>query len=464
MQTQPSFGHWLKELRTVHDLTQAQLADLLACSISTIRKLETGQRRPSRDMAERLTKHFDLPLEEIQSFVHWARTQASSEQSVAFLDTAQNTLNDAVGDKHPVPLVGQDIVAALARLEQEYESVRSMLNLLLEGANIEQALAMVGKGEQLWKIYGYLSEGRQRLRDGLTQSNDEPSLIRAKALHLAGALARTQADFEQAQTLHEQSLRLFIELGDDNGVASELDHLAWVAQGRGDYERSQELALESIASFKRLGDKQGVANALNHVGLAALYKGEYEQAVSLYQESLELAREIGNNYAAARAMNNLGEVARVRGAYQQAKAYYSQSLTMAEELKHKSSSAAALHNLGYLALHESDSASAESLFKNSLEQFEELGDRQGIAECLAGLGGVAVENGLPLQAVQLLGASTALLDSLGSPFQPTDQAEFQCYLTALRTSLDSEAFSIAWVKGQQMTTDQAIDYASTPTG
>ena len=54
MSTPPLFGSWLKRLRAHHDLTQERLAELVYCSVQTIRFFESGKRRPSIEMAERL--------------------------------------------------------------------------------------------------------------------------------------------------------------------------------------------------------------------------------------------------------------------------------------------------------------------------------------------------------------------------------------------------------------------------
>jgi transcriptional regulator with XRE-family HTH domain len=49
-----SFGYWLRRRRKALDLTQAELAVRAGCVLTTIKKLETGVRQPSRQLAERL--------------------------------------------------------------------------------------------------------------------------------------------------------------------------------------------------------------------------------------------------------------------------------------------------------------------------------------------------------------------------------------------------------------------------
>ena len=55
----------LKVLRAERDLTQAQLADALAVSRQTINAIEKGKFDPSLPLAFRVSRLFQLPIEEI---------------------------------------------------------------------------------------------------------------------------------------------------------------------------------------------------------------------------------------------------------------------------------------------------------------------------------------------------------------------------------------------------------------
>jgi transcriptional regulator with XRE-family HTH domain len=75
MEGEQTFGHWIRKLRKELDLTQEQLADRVGCSIETIHKVESGQRRLSRPLAERLARFLELTPEEQARFVNAARAQ-----------------------------------------------------------------------------------------------------------------------------------------------------------------------------------------------------------------------------------------------------------------------------------------------------------------------------------------------------------------------------------------------------
>src|SRR5947209_4057395 len=78
-----SFGAWLKEHRKAHDLTQEELADRVGCSRDHIRKMELGQRRPSRQVAELLGGDLGVPAVQWPAFVRWARTEGMRDPRIS---------------------------------------------------------------------------------------------------------------------------------------------------------------------------------------------------------------------------------------------------------------------------------------------------------------------------------------------------------------------------------------------
>ncbi len=68
-----AFGTWLKRRRQELGLTQQQLGQQVSCSTITIRKLEKGEFRPSRETADLLAKALKLTTDQRQKFVVLAR-------------------------------------------------------------------------------------------------------------------------------------------------------------------------------------------------------------------------------------------------------------------------------------------------------------------------------------------------------------------------------------------------------
>ena len=76
-----SFGNWIRRRRKALDLTQQELARRVGCSSSLIFKIESDGRRPSRQIAELLAEHLEIPPEQRDSFLKVATTGKDDGQS-----------------------------------------------------------------------------------------------------------------------------------------------------------------------------------------------------------------------------------------------------------------------------------------------------------------------------------------------------------------------------------------------
>src|SRR5512147_507380 len=92
----PYFSEWLKRRRQELDLTQEQLAQRASCSVFAIRKMESGQRRPSRQLAELLAKALEIPCEDQAVFIKAARGELSMERLTSFAHTPSGESQPAV--------------------------------------------------------------------------------------------------------------------------------------------------------------------------------------------------------------------------------------------------------------------------------------------------------------------------------------------------------------------------------
>jgi transcriptional regulator with XRE-family HTH domain len=75
MEPTTSFGYWLRRRRKGLDLTQDALARQAGCALGTLKKIETDERRPSKQLAERLADCLALPAGERAAFLRVARAE-----------------------------------------------------------------------------------------------------------------------------------------------------------------------------------------------------------------------------------------------------------------------------------------------------------------------------------------------------------------------------------------------------
>lgn len=110
-----SFGDWLKARRRALDLTQEELAGRVGYSIFALRKIESGERRPSKQLAGLLAAAVKVPEKDQPSFIRVARGELIAE-------TKDRACQISVGaEKHPGNEQLQGIRAK--RLEQSLETI-----------------------------------------------------------------------------------------------------------------------------------------------------------------------------------------------------------------------------------------------------------------------------------------------------------------------------------------------------
>jgi predicted ATPase/transcriptional regulator with XRE-family HTH domain len=87
-----SFGAWIKRRRKALDLTQQELAQRVGCSASLIFKIESDERSISRQMAELLAEHLEIPSDQRDLFMRVARQEkmVDSLELPSRLPTAQS--------------------------------------------------------------------------------------------------------------------------------------------------------------------------------------------------------------------------------------------------------------------------------------------------------------------------------------------------------------------------------------
>jgi predicted ATPase/transcriptional regulator with XRE-family HTH domain len=86
-----TFGQWLRLRRKALDLTQNELATRVGCSVGALRKIESGDRKPSKQLAGLLAKGLEISGEDELIFIRVARgdlhlerlSQSSADKSFA---------------------------------------------------------------------------------------------------------------------------------------------------------------------------------------------------------------------------------------------------------------------------------------------------------------------------------------------------------------------------------------------
>jgi len=150
-----SFGNWVKRRRKALDLTQQELAQRVGCSLATIVKIESDERRPSRQIAELLVQHLEIPAEQSEKFLKVARKEKSVDTLGDIVDTTQPSPKPGTQiPQSPGSLIGREFeLAEITRLMEDSKCRLLTLTgaggigktrLALETASQQQAVFELG--------------------------------------------------------------------------------------------------------------------------------------------------------------------------------------------------------------------------------------------------------------------------------------------------------------------------------
>jgi len=367
----------------------------------------------------------------------------------------------ALAEQAEAKLESVDQLEWINRMEQEHDNLRAALewSKAAKGAG-ELCLRLAGTLGLFWEARGYFSEGRERISAVLSiEAAQGRTAARAKLLARAAELAYRQSDYAATVELAEESLAIYREVGDKQGIATVLIKLGNAATEAGDYETASGFLEEALTSWQELEDKHGTARALISLGWAALRPGDYQLANARLEAALAISRELEDTRSIGFELSGLGEVALRRGDYMRATKLLEESLELRRQLGSKWGVGVSLGTLGWVAIREGDWKRALARLGESLEVRQEIGDKGGSAWCIERLAEVSLAQGNPEKAIRLLSAAGALRISIGSVIDPADQPEYQNRRAALRAELGQERFAALWEEGRALTLEQAITYA-----
>ncbi len=135
---------------------------------------------------------------------------------------------------------------------------------------------------------------------------------------LANALCDETADYEAPKLLYAESLALYRELGNLNGMAKALVNQGAVYYGLDDYSQAKCLFEQSLQIYRQIEYPLGIAIVSNNLAMIARHLGNLAEARELLEESLAIKRATGNVNAIIYSLLEIGAVNIAEGKYTEA--------------------------------------------------------------------------------------------------------------------------------------------------
>jgi transcriptional regulator with XRE-family HTH domain len=282
-----SFGEWLKFQRRAKGWTQKELALHLHCSISTLRKLEAEERRPSAQAIERLADIFTIAPTERKSFLKFARGdwKAGSHPdhgNAPWQSISMVTLPTA-------NYIGHEEVAGLLRLARESQDAAEKITLLHQAYELAESLGDVHKQvETLWQLGWTDSANRFKYWEkalGLARPWIQIQDL-ADKLSTVGFFFILSEDLQTAQKYLDESSALYRQLNMKPAAVHLLSAQAQIALMHGDFDMAELYLQEHARIALSFGSKIDYLWSQVRLGYVGLRAGKLDEACRKFMETI----------------------------------------------------------------------------------------------------------------------------------------------------------------------------------
>lgn len=355
------------------------------------------------------------------------------------------------------------------RMAAEQDNLRAALDWGLSQAP-DSGLRIAGAANLFWTAGGYSAEGFRWTQRALAQvenaplaagRTDEQRLVaRAKALCGLTRLYLSLGDNHSAKRAAEESVDLYRQSPDRNGLAFALVVLAYPLEFLGERIQAEAALQESYAIGQVEEDVYIMCRALNRLGhvIVDLYQ-DLDLAQRYAEESLRMAKGAGLRSQEAQAYEILGFIASHRNDPGAARNYFRESAGAYAEIGAAFNVVLEKSNLAHLERRLGNHAAALELYRETIITFREMGQTGAVAHQLECFGFIALARGESERSLQLFAAADTLREKSGIPMTPDEQSYFDEQLRRLREKVNEAQFDLIWSKGNMLPLEQAIQFA-----
>jgi tetratricopeptide (TPR) repeat protein len=221
---------------------------------------------------------------------------------------------------------------------------------------------------------------------------------------------------------------------------------------------------EALSIGRELGDPWTTATALRGLGVLLGTQADFGDAKSSLEESLELWRGTGKQFTLGTAMTLtfLGDIAWYQDQKQVARAFYEESTSLLNEASdiNINFQAYTVRRLGNIAWRAGDYPRALAHCADSLRLNLLVDDPRGICACLGAYAAIAVARQQFEVGATLAAAMEAQLALFGCQLPHVDSVEYDRNLAQIRARLAPKKLANLWTRGQRMSLQAAIGYAT----
>jgi predicted ATPase len=292
----------------------------------------------------------------------------------------------------------------LARTEQD--NFRAALDWAQEH-DPELGLVIAVELEQFW-VSSDPFEAVRRFAALLERAGPLPPELEARVARVYGGTSTVAGDAEQGRRLHERSLALYEELGDEFGVVHLRHRVAVSDINGGDLPGAKMVLEDNVVRARELGSTFLEAEALGALGSIEYGLGNVESAIELMRRHVELSNQLGFLWFVAVGLVNLAEYGLELGDLEEAERAGRECAAVCRAIGDVRVGAAALGTLAAVARRRGDARRAGTLW-GAVESERDRGSLGWNEEDIGELGDLVLAGGgEELEAARAAGRKLSL--------------------------------------------------------
>ena len=384
------------------------------------------------DILELLEKLMDVAL--IQSTSRQYDTVFTMFETVKeFADELLTEVNerDIVSDKHldfyihfleeakPYLWTAQREVWLL-KIDSEYPNIREAFSYAIRKNNLNAAWRIIQTLGFYWTAYGKISDAVKWIKEARVTPNPEDAEIRkgidakvqGAALRASGLIQFFASDYRTTVETLRESVRLFMEVGEEMEAGRAMAYLGVAGISCGDYQTVSNFQ-QAIDIGKKHNDPHGLVIASTFYSEVLAGSGRVDEAKQLATEAIRISKEKDDYMLCLLSIGQRGNIEVIIGHYEEAAAFYRESLAYEKKARVGSMVGWFQLGLGVCTLMTDELEESKKFLTVALSTGRNVGDKAIILSVFICLAAVALKQDNKKRAARLYGAAENLIQLSG---------------------------------------------------
>ena len=233
----------------------------------------------------------------------YAHERLVSEPDFSELARRHAEAYTALAEQLAPQLTGSDERAASDRFELDHDNIRAALDWAVANGEAQIAMRLISAAWRFWQRRGHLDEARRRVDTVMAMSGvaaQSPEL-RAQAYGAAGSITYWQADSHATYVYYERGLAAARESGDKALIAEALYNHGFAAidtEKLSDdmYIQGMRYWEQSLEVYREIGNSQGIADSAWGLAQAHNALNNHDIAMAYAHQALDEYRRLNDKF------------------------------------------------------------------------------------------------------------------------------------------------------------------------